>query len=70
MSKQAWTAHMIEQGFPVRGTRAELLPARDHMETCPVCSARRRSKAQADRRRERDEAMRDLGMVKTAYGWE
>jgi hypothetical protein len=70
MSKQAWTEHMAELGYPVRGTQEQLAQARIHMAGCEVCQARKRTFRAARRRSERYDALRSLGLVKTAYGWE
>jgi len=57
MTKQEWLAH-----YRTAGTH-------DYA-NCPQCKARKRTKRANANRRERDQVMRDCGLVKTPYGWE
>jgi hypothetical protein len=74
MSKQEWRAHMAEVGF--ESTNVKVMgadrskEALAHMKDCSTCKARKRTFKANRARREREDTMRCLGMVKTAYGWE
>lgn len=57
MTKQAWQEHARQVG--------------DHdRKSCPDCKARMRTKKANRYQNERSQVMRDLGLVKTPYGWE
>lgn len=63
---------MAELGLVTFGYRSDpaVVLAKQHMAGCSTCKARRRQ-ARANRsRRELDQIRRDLGLVKTPYGWE
>jgi len=76
MSKAEWTRHMTDLGLVTKvaptpeGLAASKL-ALEHMRSgCPICKARKVTYRASRNRRERDEICRDLGLVKTPYGWE
>lgn len=57
MTKQQWKTHIIETG----------MTARQHVAAhpdCPLCAARRKTRARNEAARERAGAMRDLGLVR------
>lgn len=63
---------MAGLGFVTAGLRSDpaVVLAKQHMAGCEVCQARKRQARANRNRREKDQAMRDLDMVKTPYGWE
>lgn len=76
MTKQAWQAHMAEQGFETvaRPGNAEALKlALAHMRSgCSACAARRRTRNASRAARIRKQTLRDLGLapVRGGNGWE
>lgn len=74
MTKATWQAHMATVGFETTNVKA-LGPERSrealaHMRGCSTCAARKATTRANRRRRERDDALRSCGLVKTPYGWE
>jgi len=62
---------MIDLGFASALTTNEGRPeALAHMVDCRICKARKRTRRANRNQRERADALRSLGMVKTPYGWE
>ena len=76
MRKEIWVRHMESLGLPVvvPATTEGIADAKrslEHMRAgCSVCVARKKTRRAIRRRRERDDVMRSLGLVKTPYGWE
>jgi len=82
MSKTDWKRHMAEMGLissipdmhrgpeELKAAQEALQASLDHMKSCMICLARRKTGKANRRRRERDAAMHSLGLVKTPYGWE
>jgi Fe-S cluster biogenesis protein NfuA len=67
MTKQAWLAHILETFGSLRRTPETVAHTRG---ACASCSARRTTQRANRNARERNSAMRDLGMVRTSQGWE
>lgn len=63
MSKAEWVRHADEVG-------RDVVKRAEHQEVCPTCKARRRTRKANRIGRERNSALRSLGMTRTAYGWE
>ena len=66
MSKAEWLLHADKSGYTRMTVEDRLIHARQ----CAACKARLATKRANRAQRERDEARRDLGLVKTPYGWE
>jgi len=67
MSKQEWQAHIIA----TVGTLNDAVVRANHdKRSCRECAKRRATKRHIRRQSERDQARRDLGLIKTPYGWE
>ena len=71
MSKQAWISHINTVRFDLTPDgRFDKASVAAHAASCPECAKRRATKRANRNSRERSEALRSLGMVKTPYGWE
>ena len=68
MSKQAWFQHILSTGLPLGPEGKEARAS--HAVDCKSCKARRATQRANRGQRERNGVMRDLGLVKTPYGWE
>jgi hypothetical protein len=75
MTREAWLKHRTEVLSKAYG-ESKLTPEeasvfmREHAKDCRDCKARARTHKANRNARERDGAMRSLGLTKTPYGWE
>ena len=66
MTKQQWQNHKTDTQEPGQTWDSFLQAHQD----CPACRARRKTLRANRYRRERDDAARSCGLIKTPYGWE